>query len=148
MRTYDDTFSGQRIYPGKVCLPLTLLAGHLDWEEKEMRLGRCEEEDMSDVQHRDPRNALVMDASPGSACRRKILEKWRAHCSRTHDALERLCHKRGRLTTSTGQAVRSRRQQSLPFPERQERVPLPPTQEPSPHRLDRPLQEAAEKGYL
>lgn len=58
MRTYDDTFSGQRIYPGKVCLPLTLLAGHLDWEEKEMRLGRCEEEDMSDVQQRDPRNAL------------------------------------------------------------------------------------------
>ena len=31
MRTYDDTFSGQKIYPGKVCLyPFHL--GRFPWE--------------------------------------------------------------------------------------------------------------------
>lgn len=52
------------------------------------------------------------------------------------------------LTRPPGQTLHPRRQQSLPFPEWQDRVALPSTQEPSPHRLDCAVPETEEKGYL
>lgn len=48
----------------------------------------------------------------------------------------------------TGKALRPWRQQDLPFPKWQNRVSLPPTQEPSPDCMDRPFPETAQEGYL
>lgn len=47
-----------------------------------------------------------------------------------------------------GKAVRPRRQQNLPLPERQDGVLVPATKEPASDRLDDAVSEAAQEGYF
>ena len=102
MRTYDDTFGGTRIYPGKVSVPL-----------------RC----------------LRFCALVGGW---RHMHIWIITGSASANAYNYL----------TGETLRSRRQQSVPFPKRQIRIPLPPEKEPSTDRMDDLIPKTAQEGYL
>lgn len=54
----------------------------------------------------------------------------------------------GTLYEILGKIVRPWRQQNLPLPERQDRVPVPATKEPASDRVDDAVPAAAQEGYL
>ena len=109
MRTYDDTFSGEKIYPGKVRHQHSVES---ELQQKPAAIGNP---GLRNRGHLRPQ-----------AC---TMEIWKTNADRA--------------ILIAGQTLRSRRQQDLPLPKRQNRVPLPPAQEPPPDRMDNALPKAA-----
>jgi hypothetical protein len=100
MRTYDDTFSGTKIYPGKVRL----------------------------LQHQ-PTSTPPSDDHINSPTL--------PHLAFRTSEISRV------LMYMTGQTLRPRRLQGVPFPEWQDRVSVPAAQEPEKNSLDGVVSEDA-----
>ena len=103
MRTFEDSFSGTKIYPGKV----------------RNRHGKVSER-LQTLSWRIP--SLEIPSTPLAK-----LEGPRADTT---------------WCKLLGEALHPWGQQDLPFPERQKRIALPTTEEPTADRMDRSVQEA------
>jgi len=125
MRTYDDTFSGEKIYPGKV---------------------------RPSPRNRRSKPPVALPITTAQPVPLPLSQTRKAGSDRHYKKL--LQHDGSRvmatnITSATaGQTLHPRRQQDLPLPERQDRIPLPPAQEPAPYRLDDALPTPAQEGYL
>jgi hypothetical protein len=130
MRTYEDTFSGRKIYPGRVSAfrrPTTRF-GVAHWEDRGgicKALGEWKEGHTGMMSLEDARYHSIERGGPASKtdpCPGAYFETWMGH--RSH-----MLSTRADIHI-TGQALRPLGQQDLPLPVRQVRVAFPSAQEP------------------